>query len=326
MPESLCPIAEATTHMNPFPPKLLVIGGPTASGKKKLSLLAAERFGGEIVSADSRKVYRRLDIGTAKPSLEDRARIPHHLIDIVDPDEPFSAGEWTRLAAEAVKGILARGHLPIVSGGTGFYISAFREGLSDGIAPDPDVRRRLERELEEHGPESLHARLDAVDPVRASELPHGDTVRVMRALEIFETSGMTVTELRNRPKTTGGRYDCLFIGVGMERPLLYRRIDERVDAMVRAGLVDEVKSLLNEGYDRGLVALDTVGYREWFSFIDGAEPFKTCLDMVKHNTRRYAKRQLTWFRNRPGVKWIDCGDKNAADRVLDDIGIWLEKR
>jgi tRNA dimethylallyltransferase len=310
--------------MNLSLPKLLVIGGPTASGKKKFALEAAERFRGEIVSADSRKVYRRLDIGTAKPSPEDRIRIPHHLIDIVDPDEPFSAGEWARLAAEEVRGIFARGRLPILSGGTGFYISAFLDGLSDGIAPDPEVRAQLTRDAVEHGPESLHARLAAIDPVRAAELPPGDTVRVMRALEIYETGGVTVTELRGRPRVTSGEYDVFFLGIGMERPLIYRRIDERVDAMIRAGLVDEVRSLLMAGYSRDSVALDTVGYREWFPFIDGAESFDTCLDLVKRNTRRYAKRQFTWFRNRPGIRWIDFSGKGAMDSAFEEIAVWLD--
>jgi tRNA dimethylallyltransferase len=145
----------------------------------------------------------------------------------------------------------------------------------------------------------------------------------MRALEIFETSGVTVTELRGRPRVTGGEYDSLFIGIGMERQLLYRRIDERVDAMVRGGLVDELKALIGEGYNRGLVALDTVGYREWFPFIDGAESFDVCLELVKRNTRHYAKRQLTWFRNRPGIRWIDFGEKNAMDSVMREIEVWL---
>ena len=305
-------------------PKLLVIGGPTASGKKKLALAAAERFNGEIVSADSRKVYRLLDIGTAKPSRGDRARVPHHLIDIVEPDEAFSAGEWARRAALVVGDIVSRGRLPVISGGTGFYIAAFIEGLSDGIAPDIEVRGRLEREAEEKGADALHARLAAIDPERASELPPGDTVRVIRALEIYQTAGMTVTELRCRPKVTYGEFDILFLGIGMDRAILYRRIDERVDEMVRAGLIGEVRALLDAGYRRDLVALDTVGYKEWFSFIDGEDTYDSCIEKVKRNTRRYAKRQITWFRNRPGIRWMDCGNEEGVNGALGEITRWYE--
>jgi tRNA dimethylallyltransferase len=309
--------------MNSPLPKVLVIGGPTASGKKTFALAAAERFGGEIVSADSRKVYRHIDIGTAKPSLEDRTRIPHHLIDIVEPDEPFSAGEWVRRAADAVRDILDRGKLPIISGGTGFYIEAFREGLSEGIATDLEVRAALERELREKGPETLYRRLAAVDPVRASELAVRDSVRVMRALEIYETAGTTITALRAHPRVTGGEYDYFAIGVVMARDELYRRIDDRVDRMVRDGLVEEVRRMLAEGYARDLAALDTVGYKEWFPFLDGTESFERCLEQVKRDTRRYAKRQLTWFRNTPGICWVDPGDGAAVECMLDEIGEWL---
>jgi len=309
--------------MNSPLPKVLTIGGPTASGKKRIALDAAERFGGEIVSADSRKVYRHLDIGTAKPSPEDRARIPHHLIDIIEPDEPFSAGEWVRRAAGAVRDILERGRLPIISGGTGFYIEAFREGLSEGIFPDPEVRVALEQELREKGLEALHRRLVEVDPVRASELAVRDSVRVMRALEIYETTGRMVTELRTLPRATGGEYDYFFIGVAMKRAELYRRIDERVDRMVRDGLVEEVRRVLAMGYDRGLVSLDTVGYKEWFPFLDGTGTFEHCMEQVKRDTRRYAKRQLTWFRNIPGIRWIDTVDGAAVDRAFEEIASWL---
>jgi tRNA dimethylallyltransferase len=309
--------------MNPPLPKVLIIGGPTASGKKRFALEAAERFGGEIVSADSRKVYRRLDIGTAKPSPENCARVPHHLIDIVEPDEPFSAGEWVRQASDAVKDIIARRKLPIISGGTGFYIEAFREGLSEGIASSPGFRAYLARELHAKGPEALYARLAAVDPARARELAPGDAVRVMRAIEIYETSGMTVTALRSLPRLKGGEYEYFFVGVSMDREALYRRIEERADRMVQAGLVEEVIRLLVMGYPRVLTALDTVGYKEWFPFLDGASTYERCLERVKRDTRRYAKRQLTWFRNRPGIEWMDAGDSASAGKMLDEIGSWL---
>lgn len=307
-------------------PQVLIIGGPTASGKKKFALSAAEFFQGEIVSADSRKVYRHLDIGTAKPSREDRERIPHHLIDIVEPDEPFSAGEWVRRASDAVQDILNRGKLPIISGGTGFYIEAFTEGLSEGITPDPEIRARLERELAELGPEQLHAKLAEADPARASQLHANDTFRVLRALEIFIATGESYSDIRARERITGGEYDYYRVGVMLERESLYRRIDERVDLMVKAGLVDELRTVLAEGCPRNLVSLDTVGYKEWFPFLDGEASFDACLDTVKRDTRRYAKRQLTWFRHRPGYRWIDGADAIALREELGEIQSWLARK
>jgi len=304
-------------------PKILIIVGPTSSGKKKLSLKAAQRFGGEIVNADSRKVYRYMDIGTAKPSLETRKQIPHHLIDIVDPDEPFSAGEWAKRASVTVEKIITRGMLPIISGGTGFYIRAFRDGLTEGITPDPEVRKRLEHELASNGAIAMYRKLAAIDPERASELHEQDTFRVMRALEIYHSSGRTFTDIRQDLKVTGGDYDYFTIGISMSRSKLYERINERVDTMVSQGLVDEVKSILEKGYSRELPALDTVGYREWFPFFDGSETFEYCMDSVKQDTRRYAKRQLTWFRAEVDVQWFDALVSGEPGKKLNEVETWL---
>ena len=307
-------------------PTLLLIVGPTASGKKKLALAAAERFNGEIVSADSRKVYRHLDIGTAKPSPEDRVRIPHHLIDIVDPDEPFSAGAWVERAAAAIKDILGRGRLPVISGGTGFYIEVFREGLSEGILPDPGVRKRLEAECARLGTAAMHEKLAAVDPGRAAELHVNDTFRILRALEVFQTTGKTITELKRGGRITGGDYGYSAIGVTVPRKTLYSRIDERVDIMVARGLLDELKGILGMGYSRDVPALDTVGYKEWFPLLDGQKTVDECLEDVKRNTRRYAKRQMTWFRAREYIRWVDVTDYGDFGGILDDIEPSLVKK
>lgn len=306
-------------------PKILIIAGPTASGKKAFAMRAAERFQGEIVSADSRKVYRRLDIGTAKPSRSDRERIPHHLIDIIEPDAQFNAGEWVLRASDAVRDILGRRKLPILSGGTGFYIGAFTEGLSKGIEPDPGIRVELERVLSRHGPAHLYGMLEKADPVRAAELHENDAFRVIRALEIHRATGMSIEEIRKRERLTGGEYAYYRVGIDMARQLLYRRIDERVDLMVKAGLVEEVRSLLGRGYRRDLVCLDTVGYKEWFPYLDGAESFDSCLERVKRDTRRYAKRQVTWFRKRPGYRWVDASDRDTVEWELARIGEWLAR-
>ena len=304
-------------------PKVLVIGGPTASGKKRISLKLADRFNGEIVSADSRKIYRYLDIGTAKPSEEDRKVIPHHLIDIVDPDEPFSAGDWTACASKAVNDIHARGKLPILSGGTGFYLKAFMEGLSEGISSDPYIREQLERELDASGGAAMHRKLGEIDPVRAAELHENDTVRILRALEIWQVTGKTFTEMRNFPKITGGEYGYFYLGVTRNRTELYRTIDIRAEKMMSAGLLNEIKSVLGRGYTRDLTSLDTVGYKEWFSYLDGERSYESCFELMKRNTRRYAKRQLTWFRAQPGIRWIDAEKPDEMELMLNDIEQWL---
>ena len=304
-------------------PKILIIVGPTASSKKNLALKTAELFGGEIVSADSRKVYRYLDIGTAKPSPEDRGRIPHHLIDIVDPDEPFSAGAWAKIASLTVKDILSRCHLPILSGGTGFYISAFCEGLSEGITPESEARKELEEELAQKGSSAMYRKLASIDPLRAHELHEHDTFRVLRALEIYYSTGRTFTELKKKEKVTGGDYNYFTIGLTMSRDVLYRRINERVDDMVSTGLVDELKNVIAMGYPRELPSLDTVGYKEWFPYLDGKESFEQSLKNVKRDTRRYAKRQMTWFRSMPDIQWIDALDIYSVEKILEQVKVWL---
>ena len=218
-------------------PKILVIVGPTASGKKKIAFEAANILGGEIVSADSRKVYRYLDIGTAKPSRSAREQITHHLIDIINPDEPFSAGEWVMRASEAVKDILAHGALPVISGGTGFYIKAFMEGLTEGISADPEVRETLIRELNEKGATCLYQKLVKIDPRRAAELHENDSFRILRALEVFFTTGKKFTEIRGNDTISGGEFDYYIIGTVRERNELYMSIDSRVNEMVSQGLV-----------------------------------------------------------------------------------------
>ena len=307
-------------------PKILVIVGPTASGKKKIAFEAAKLFGGEIISADSRKVYRYLDIGTSKPSRFSREQITHHLIDIINPDEQFSAGEWVMRASEAVKGILARGALPVISGGTGFYIKAFMEGLTEGISADPEVRETLIRELNEKGAAYLYQKLVKIDPRRADELHENDSFRILRALEVFFTTGKTFTDIRRDNTISGGEFEYYTIGTVRERNELYMSIDSRVDEMVSKGLVDELKAVLNMGYSRDLMALDTVGYKEWFPYFDGKMPFETCLELVKRNTRRYAKRQMTWFRAVKDIKWIDPDSPGAVKSEFKEIELWQSSK
>ncbi|MFC1541741.1 tRNA (adenosine(37)-N6)-dimethylallyltransferase MiaA [Candidatus Latescibacterota bacterium] len=306
-------------------PKILVIAGPTASGKKKIALDAAERFDGEIISADSRKVYCYLDIGTAKPSAEARERIPHHLIDIVNPDELFNCGEWVIRASETARDIISRGKLPIISGGTGFYIKSFMHGLSEGISADSEVRENLKRELDESGAPALHAKLSEIDPRRAAEIHENDSFRIMRALEVYYTTGRTFSEFRAEPIIKGGEYDYFPIGVEKKRDELYRCIDSRVDSMVEQGLLDELKRALDMGYSRDLTAFDTVGYKEWFPYLDSELSFKECLEKMKTDTRHYAKRQMTWFRGIENVKQIDPDETGAVISIFGDVEKWIDR-
>jgi len=304
-------------------PKILMIVGPTASGKKNIAFKAAKMLDGEIISADSRKVYRYLDIGTAKPSCEARKKISHHLIDITNPDEPFSAGEWVLRASEAVNSVLSRGRLPIISGGTGFYIKAFREGLTEGISSDPEVRETLTRELAEKGVLGMYQKLVKIDPRRAAELHKNDTFRIMRALEVFFTTGKTFTASRENNKIRGGDYDYFIIGTAIERNELYKHIDKRVDDMISGGLLDELKSVLRMGYSRDLTAFDTVGYKEWFPYLDGKVTFEMCLEKMKRDTRQYAKRQMTWFRAMKEIQWIDPTVPAEIESKFEEIELWL---
>ncbi|MFC1539058.1 tRNA (adenosine(37)-N6)-dimethylallyltransferase MiaA [Candidatus Latescibacterota bacterium] len=307
-------------------PKILIISGPTASGKKKIALDAAERFDGEIISADSRKVYRYLDIGTAKPSATALKRIPHYLIDIVDPDEPFNCGEWVIRASKTARDIINRGKLPVISGGTGFYIKAFMYGLSEGISADSEVRENLKREFDEIGAPAMHAQLSKIDPQRAAEIHENDSFRIMRALEVYYSTGRTFFEFRAEPIIKGGEYDYFHIGVEKERDELYRCIDNRVDSMVEQGLIDELKRILDMGYSRDLTAFDTVGYKEWFPYLDGASAFEVCLEKMKADTRHYAKRQMTWFRAMDNVKRIDPDEPGAVDSIFGDLKRWLDRK
>ena len=305
-------------------PKILIITGPTASGKKLLAMKAASLFNGEIVSADSRKVYRYFDIGTAKPSPEDRKAVTHHVIDVVEPDEPFSAGEWLRLASGAVSGILARGKLPVITGGTGFYIDAFQNGLTESIASDPAVRKRLEDELSEKGTGYLYDKLLSIDPDRAVEIHKNDVFRLTRALEVYYITGRTFSSMRSDPRLSGGDYEYFYLGVHIERNVLYRRIEERIDRMISAGLVEEFQDIINRGYARNLMAFDTVGYKELFPYLDGMEPLEGCIDTIKRNTKRYAKRQNTWFRARQGISWVDGLNEEEVSQTLKMICQWIE--
>ena len=279
-------------------PKLIAVVGPTASGKTELSLRLAEALDGEILSCDSMQIYRGMDIGTAKPTLEERRGIPHHLIDIADPGEPFSCADYKCLAEAAVADVLARGKTPIFCGGTGLYLDAV---LSVGDF-SPSVPEGLREELQKQDPDVLWEELLAVDPEAAAAMHKNNLKRVIRALEIYRGTGKTKTEWDRLSKQKENPYDTLMIGLDyQDRQALYRRIELRVDLMLEQGLAEEAKTL---SLDRTSTAGQAIGYKELYLWLDGDLSQEQAVALLKKNTRHYAKRQLTWFRRNPNVRWF----------------------
>ena len=293
--------------------RVLAIVGPTAAGKSALAIRAASQLGGEIVSADSRQVYRYMDIGTAKPSAAQRAEVRHHLIDIVDPDEDFSLALFLRHAKAAIQDILERSKLPIVAGGSGQYVWALLEGWQvPHVPPDETLRRALEEKARAEGAAALHQELARLDPDKAGRLDPRNARRVIRALEVHYSS----PERSRRVPRVAPPFEPLVIGLTLERTALYRRVDERVDAMIEQGWVREVEGLLASGYHAGLPSLSSLGYQELARHLRGEESFGETVEMVKRKTRRFTRQQLGWFRPAdPRVHWFD-GSPGGSDAAL----------
>ena len=286
-------------------PKIVVIAGPTASGKTTLGIDLAEAFKGEIVSADSIQIYRYMDVGSAKPTQEEQSRAPHHMIDIRLPDQPYSAGEYMREARQCVDRILARGKLPLVVGGTGLYIRALLRGVVDSAPTDPLVRTRLRNEEHTRGAGTLYSRLTRVDPDAAATVSPGNLYRIIRALEVVELTGKKMSELQRDHAFEDRPYRYLFICLEPERKVLYDRIDKRVDSMINGRLLMEVCNLYQLGYSRRLKPLQSLGYRHAGMVLAGEIGLDEAVKLMKRDTRRYAKRQFTWFRSEPEVVWCD---------------------
>lgn len=286
---------------------LFCVVGPTASGKSRLAVELAQRMGGEVVSCDSMQVYRRMDIGTAKPTREETGGIPHHMIDIVDPEVPYSCAEYVTAAREVISDIYAREKLPILCGGTGLYLDRLLRGGNDtGATADPAVRAELEAYRAAHGNAALHAMLAEIDPASAAAIHENNIPRVIRALEIFRVTGRTKTEV-DRENAAPDQSLCPFvIGLSRERAELNRRIDARVDQMLSAGLLDETRRLLSEGvFDANATAAQAIGYKELLSYLRGEEPLTEAVERLRLATRHYAKRQMTWFGAKDYVKWVE---------------------
>jgi len=302
---------------------ILVITGPTASGKERLALAVAGRLGGEIVSADSMKVYRSLEIGTAKPSTEARRAVPHHLVDVADPDETFSAARWLALAEAAIAAIRARGRVPVVSGGTPFYLKALLEGLFEGPAADADLRRRLRDEAAERGSAHLHARLARVDPATAGRVHPNDLRRIVRALEVFEKTGRPISDLQRQWGRRRGEWRPLVVAIRRGRDDLTRRITERARRMLAAGLVDEVRGLLASGTGLARGPRQALGYAEVLAHLAGDVAEADLLGAIVAHTRQFARRQMTWLARFEDIVWLDAGLDAPTDDLADRVvALW----
>jgi len=300
---------------------VLVIMGPTASGKSRLAVEVAQRLNGEIVSADAFAVYRGMDIGTDKPSIEVRRNVPHHLLDILDPSEPFSAGAYVDAADNAIEKIVDRGRIPIVAGGTHFYIRSLLLGLFPAPPQDPEVRACLEREWEED-PRKVFRRLEALDPEAAALIRPTDRQRILRALEVRDVSGEPISTHWNR-HTRVPRYDALLTAPNRPRDVLYARIDSRVDDMFAGGLVDEVTKILEFGTPTSAHSLKAIGYREVVAMLLGRIQFKDAIEGTKRSSRKLAKRQLTWLRREKEgqLNWVPPAGEGGTTEVCN---LWAE--
>lgn len=306
--------------------KIIVIAGPTASGKSGLAMAMALRFGGEIVNADSMQVYRRMDIGTAKPTPQERTRVPHHLLDVVDPDEEFNAADYRSLALPALRGIGARGKTAFVVGGTGLYIRVLLGGLIQLPPSDPDFRRGLKVELHERGAAFLHDRLKGLDPESAERIHPNDGVRIIRALEIIHLTKRSFSSMVRDHGFKESPFRAFKICLQIDREQLYHRIDERSARMVEMGLLRETSGLLGEGHSPALKPMMALGYRHMVKVVQRKWGLDEALKRMQADTRRYAKRQLTWFRSDPGMVWLDPQDRVGIEIMIGNFLSRVDER
>lgn len=296
--------------------RLLILLGPTAVGKTAVGIALAEALDGEIISADSGAVYRGLDIGTAKPATEEQQRVRFHLIDVADPDEVFTAARFRELALQAIESIRARGKRVLIVGGTGLYLRALLHGFRLAPPPsEPELRTRLQAECRTLGTLAMHERLKRIDPIAGARIHPNDAVRIIRALEVYEMTGIPLSQWQQREEK---ELPALKVGLTMPREQLYARIDTRIDAMLAQGFVQEVQNLLQKGYNTALPALKGLGYRQIIEYLQGRIVLEEAIRIWKRDTRRFAKRQMTWFRKEPAVHWLDASEnaEKTAQKIL----------
>lgn len=304
---------------------IIIIAGPTASGKTKTGIEIAKNLNGEIVSADSMQIYKYMDIGTAKPSPEEQNEIKHHMIDIIYPDENYSAALFKKNAAKVIDEIYSRNKMPIIVGGTGLYINSLIFDLDFSKAPeDVEYRNYLKNIDAEYGNEYLHEMLKECDPDSYKKLHVNDVKRVIRALEVYKVTGKSISSYNNNIKNAESKYNYLYLGINMKRETLYSRINKRVDEMFEKGLVDEVKSLKSLGYNKSLQSMQAIGYKEVFDYLNGKFTIDETIDIIKQGTRRYAKRQLTWFNHQGNIKWFNIDEFNSYDAFIKNMQSYIE--
>ena len=299
---------------------LIILTGPTAVGKTELSIALAKAVNGEIISADSMQVYRHMDIGTAKITPEEMQGVPHHLIDILEPDTAFNVAMFQKLAKEAMEGIYARGRIPVVVGGTGFYIQALLYDIDFSEEnEDMSIRNALEALAETRGAEYLHEELARVDPESAEQIHANNVKRVIRALEYYRMHGEKISMHNENERQKTSPYDFFYFVLTHDRQVLYDRIEKRIDLMLRQGLVEEVGGLMAKGYDKNLVSMQGLGYKEIIPYLNGECSLDEAVYILKRDTRHFAKRQLTWFRRERDVRWLDKSRTTSENEILNEI-------
>ena len=295
--------------------KVLIILGPTAVGKSKLAIELAKKLNGEIISADSMQVYFGMDIGTAKPSKEELEEIPHHLINIVAPDKNWSVSDFVSNAKNIIEDIIKRGKLPIIVGGTGLYLNALIQGYAFPIIEaNKAIRERLEGEAKAFGSPHLYEKLKKVDPDAAAKIHYNDLKRIIRALEVFELTGKPISKMQVKDEESLP-YELVVVGLDMDKKKLYEKIEERVDQMLKIGLIDEVQGLIKEGYDNKLTSMQAIGYKEVAEHLHGKYTHDELVNILKQNTRNFAKHQMTWFRRFKNVNWFDVEKLKLGDII-----------
>ncbi|MEO0137974.1 MAG: tRNA (adenosine(37)-N6)-dimethylallyltransferase MiaA [candidate division WOR-3 bacterium] len=305
--------------------EIITIIGPTAVGKTEIAIRIAEQFNGEIISADSRQVYKYLDIGTAKPTIEERKRVTFHLIDFLEPDQNYSCGQFARDAERLIEEILAKGKMPIVCGGTGLYIRALFNPLHQLPQADKELKERLQNLLKERGIGYLYKKLQEIDPQWAERIGPKDKQRILRGLEVYEITRTPLSELIKKEKRKP-KYRAKYIGIILNRDELYKRIDGRYDRMIENGLVDEVKKILDMGFKPDCYGLRTIGYKEIVKYLQGEWDLQTAIEKAKRHTRNFAKRQVTWFKKIPEISWFHPGDLGTPNALPELVGTLLLNR